>query len=61
MLTQKVYLLPENLAQLNDSNLDCFGANNSGFHMYLFQLIILLKLASNNLALSWVGKVTTGT
>ena len=52
MLKQKVYLLPENLAQLNDSNLDCFGANNSGFDMYLFQLIILLKLASNNLALS---------
>ena len=52
MLKQKVYLLPENLVQLNDSNLDCFGANNSGFDMYLFQLIILLKLASNNLALS---------
>ena len=61
MLKQKVYLLPENLVQLNDSNLDCFGANNSGFDMYLFQLIILLKLASNNLALSWVSKVTTGT
>ena len=61
MLKQKVYLLPENLVQLNDSNLDCFGANNSGFGMYLFQLIILLKLASNNLALSWVSKVTTGT
>ena len=41
-----------------------FCANYSGFDRYLFQLIILLKPdfnSCNNLTLSWVDKVTTGT
>ena len=39
-------------------------ANNSGFGRYLFQLIALLKpdfKCGNNVALSWVDRVTTGT
>ena len=40
-----------------------FCVNNSGFHRYLFQLIVLLKIDfnfGNNFELSWVDKVTTG-
>ena len=41
-----------------------FRGNNSSLARYLFQLIFLLKPefnCGNNLALSWVDKVTAGT
>ena len=61
MLKQKVYLHLENLVQFFKFP---FCANNSGFAIYSFQLIALLKPNfnyGNNFALSWVDKVTTGT
>ena len=53
-LKQKVYLLLESLAQLNDLSFDFF-VNNAGVDMYLFQLIVLLKSdfnCGNNFALT---------
>ena len=41
-----------------------FCLNNSGFEVYLFQLVVLLKPdynCCNNFALSWVDKVLTWT
>ena len=61
MLKQKVYLQLEDLVELNDLS---FHFVDSGFARYLFQLIVLLKPdfnCSNNFALSWVDRVTTGT
>ena len=49
MLKQRVYLHLENVAQLNDLNLDLLNldlfkcAYNSGFARYLFQLFVLLE------------------
>ena len=63
MLKQRVYLLLESLARLNDLGLDAC-ANNLGFDKYLFQFITLLKpdfSYCNNFALSCVDKVTAGT
>ena len=63
MLKQKIYLLLENLVQLNDSNFGSYS-NNSDFVRYLFHLIVFLKPDFNccyNFALFRVDKVTTGT
>ena len=54
MIKQKVYLLLGDLDQLR----------NDTFCLYLFKLIVILKLyfiCSNSFPLSWAGKVTAGT
>ena len=63
MLKQKAYLFLEDLAQLNDLNLD-FVLIILVLLDIFFKLIVLLKPDfnwGNNFALSWVDKVTIGT
>ena len=62
MIKQKVYLLVENLDQLD--NLNMFCAWFIVLARYLFQSIVLLKPDSNCLRsfmFSWVDKIITGT
>ena len=61
MIKENLYLLPENLSQLNNLSV-LWNFLNLGRN--LFQLIVLLKRDSiffNNFTLSSVHKVTTGT
>ena len=63
MITQKVYLLLENLDQFSNLNVYLVFMLIY-FHLYLFQLIVYLNIdfnCCNNSALPRVDKVTTGT
>ena len=63
MINQKVYLLLENLNQLNNINIDLVFLLIF-FDWYLLQLIVLFKWDfnySSSFASSWVNKVTTET
>ena len=62
MITQKFYLLLENLDQSSDLGMD-FETFFSTFEGCLFQLNVFLKLdfsSCNCIALSLVDRVTTG-